>query len=238
MAELCVNIDHIATLRQARGEDEPDVIKAARIAEKAGAAGITVHLREDRRHIQDKDVLLLRKTVKKKLNLEMAVNEEIIKYALKIIPDEATLVPEKRKELTTEGGLDVVKNIKIIEKTAARLKKKGIAVSLFIDPEEKQIKAAAKTGVQFIEIHTGSYANAGSGKKTGEELKKIKNAVDAARGMGLRINAGHGLNYANTRRIARIPGIEDLNTGHSIISRAVFTGFEKAVKDMLELVKG
>jgi len=238
MAKLCVNIDHAATLRQARGGGEPDVIKAARVVERAGAAGITVHLREDRRHIQDKDVTALRAAVKKKFNLEMAASEEIIRFALRVRPDEATLVPEKRKELTTEGGLDIIKNMKKVSDAAARLRKKGIVVSLFIDPEEAQIKAALDTGADFIEIHTGCYANARGKEEREKELGKIKRAAAFAAELGLGVNAGHGLNYENTRAVARISEIEDLNTGHSIISRAVFTGLEKAVKDMRRLLRG
>ncbi|PKL91480.1 MAG: pyridoxine 5'-phosphate synthase [Candidatus Goldiibacteriota bacterium HGW-Goldbacteria-1] len=235
MAQLCVNIDHIATLRQARGENEPDPIAAAAIAERAGASGITVHLREDRRHIQDNDVKLLRKTVKTKLNLEMSLADEIVDFAVKIRPDEATLVPEKRRELTTEGGLDVITNMVRLKKAISKLKAKNIAVSLFIDAEPEQIKASKEAGADYVELHTGRYSNT-TGNHQKKELQKIKNGVTLALKIGLKVNAGHGLNYTNTKQIAAIKGIEDLNTGHSIIARAVFTGLECAVKDMLKLL--
>ncbi len=236
MARLCVNIDHIATLRQARGGNEPDPVAAAAIAEKAGAFGITVHLREDRRHIQDKDVILLKKTVKTKLNLEMSLTPEIVDFAVKIAPDEATIVPEKRRELTTEGGLDVIKNMARLKDAIARLKAKNVMVSLFIDAEPKQIKASKQAGADFVELHTGRYANAKNSAQEQKELKKIKAGVIFAVKIGLKVNAGHGLNYKNTKAVASIKGIEDLNTGHSIIARAVFTGLECAVKDMLKLL--
>ena len=236
MARLCVNIDHIATLTQARGGNEPDPVAAAAIAEKAGAFGITVHLREDRRHIQDKDVILLKKTVKTKLNLEMSLTPEIVDFAVKIAPDEATIVPEKRRELTTEGGLDVIKNMARLKDAIARLKAKNVMVSLFIDAEPKQIKASKQAGADFVELHTGRYANAKNSAQEQKELKKIKAGVILAVKIGLKVNAGHGLNYRNTKAVASIKGIEDLNTGHSIIARAVFTGLECAVKDMLKLL--
>ncbi|HNZ28849.1 MAG TPA: pyridoxine 5'-phosphate synthase [Candidatus Goldiibacteriota bacterium] len=236
MARLCVNIDHIATLRQARGGNEPDPVAAAAIAEKAGAFGITVHLREDRRHIQDKDVILLKKTVKTKLNLEMSLTPEIVDFAVKIAPDEATIVPEKRRELTTEGGLDVIKNMARLKDAIARLKAKNVMVSLFIDAEPKQIKASKQAGADYVELHTGRYANAKNSAQEQKELKKIKAGVMLAVQTGLKVNAGHGLNYENTKAVASIKGIEDLNTGHSIIARAVFTGLECAVKDMLKLL--
>ncbi|OPZ65314.1 MAG: Pyridoxine 5'-phosphate synthase [Candidatus Aerophobetes bacterium ADurb.Bin490] len=236
MARLCVNIDHIATLRQARGGNEPDPVAAAAIAEKAGAFGITVHLREDRRHIQDKDVILLKKTVKTKLNLEMSLTPEIVDFAVKIAPDEATIVPEKRRELTTEGGLDVIKNMARLKDAIARLKAKNVMVSLFIDEEPKQIKASKQAGADYVELHTGRYANAKNSAQEQKELKKIKAGVMLAVQTGLKVNAGHGLNYENTKAVASIKGIEDLNTGHSIIARAVFTGLECAVKDMLKLL--
>ncbi|MBN2753265.1 MAG: pyridoxine 5'-phosphate synthase [Candidatus Goldbacteria bacterium] len=235
MARLCVNIDHTATLRQARGGSEPDPIAAAAAAERAGASGITVHLREDRRHIQDSDVITLRKTVKTKLNLEMSLADEIVNFAVKVRPDEATLVPEKRQELTTEGGLDVIANMARLKKAIAKLKAKKIAVSLFIDAEPEQIKASKEAGADYVELHTGKYSNA-SGKKQKRELQIIKDGVKLALKEGLKVNAGHGLNYTNTKQIASIKGIEDLNTGHSIIARAVFTGLDRAVKDMLKLL--
>jgi len=237
MANLCVNIDHIATLRQARGEKFPDLIYAAKIIEKTDAVGITVHLREDRRHIQDYDVINLRKVLTKKLNLEMSLNKDIVDFAQKVIPDEATLVPEKRKELTTEGGLDVIKNKLKLDKVIQDLKKKGIVVSLFIDPDLNQIKAAKDVNTDFIEIHTGSYANAKNKATENKEFNKIKMAVQYAKQIGLRVNAGHGLNYKNTKKIAKIKDIEDLNIGFSIIAYSIFVGLERAVKEMLKIIR-
>ncbi len=234
---LCVNIDHVATLRQARLGFNPDPVKAAKIVEKAGAAGITVHLREDRRHINDSDVSGLKKTVKKKFNLEMSLNPEIVKTALKVAPDEATIVPEKRRELTTEGGLDAAGKLDRVKNTVKKLKSKKVIVSLFIDPVYKQIKAASDAGADYIEIHTGKYAETSTAKKRETEINRVKRAVKYARSLGLGVNAGHGLDYQNTRKIASIDGIEDLNTGHSIISRAVMVGLEKAVKEMIEIMK-
>lgn len=237
MAKLCVNIDHIATLRQARGEKFPSVIEAAKIVEKMGCEGVTVHLREDRRHIQDEDVINLKKILKIKLNLEMSINKDIVDFALKVVPQEATLVPEKRQELTTEGGLDVIKYSSRLKKIIHNLHKKGIVVSLFINPDFKQIDAAKETGADFIEIHTGHYANARSKKHKEKEFLKIKQAALYARKIGLRVNAGHGLNYDNVKRIARIKEIEDLNIGFSIIARAVFVGLARAIKEILKLMK-
>jgi pyridoxine 5-phosphate synthase len=237
MARLCVNIDHIATLRQARLGFFPDPVEAAATVEKAGADGITVHLREDRRHINDLDVLRLRKSVRKKLNLEMSVAPDVVKLALKALPDEATLVPEKRLELTTEGGLDVSGNLGKISRVIAALKKKNIVVSLFIEPSNTQITAAKEAGADFIEIHTGRYAG-NFGKKSGAaELLKIKKAACFAAALGLKVNAGHGLDYENTAHIASIKEIVDLNIGHSIVARAVLDGMRKAVKDMLDILK-
>lgn len=237
MANLCVNIDHIATLRQARREKFPDLIYAAKIIEKTEAVGITVHLREDRRHIQDYDVINLKKVLTKKLNLEMSINKDIVDFAQKIIPDEATIVPEKRKELTTEGGLDVIKNKAKLEKVIYTLKKKGIVVSLFVDPDLKQIKVAKDLNADFIEIHTGTYSNAKTKEIENKEFVKIKKAVQYAKEIGLRVNAGHGLNYRNTKKIAKIRGIEDLNIGFSIIAHSIFVGLENAVKEMLKIVR-
>jgi pyridoxine 5-phosphate synthase len=236
MAKLCVNIDHIATLRQARGGSEPDPVAAAVIAELAGAQGITVHLREDRRHIQDRDVEILRRTVKTKLNLEMSVDSSVVEFALRIVPDEATLVPEKRLELTTEGGLDVIKNMRRIKSAVARLKSRGVIVSLFIDPKPDQIRAAKTAGADFIELHTGAYANAAGEKNIMKELINLRSGVKYAEEAGLRVNAGHGLNYLNTRGLALTEGIEDFNIGHSIIARASLVGLEKAVKEMIGLI--
>ncbi|MDD5258963.1 MAG: pyridoxine 5'-phosphate synthase [bacterium] len=237
MTILCVNIDHIATLRQARGGMEPSVLESARIAEKAGACGITVHLREDRRHIHDADVYELRQAVQTKLNLEMAATEEIIKIALKIGPDMVTLVPEKRKELTTEGGLDVVQGRKRLKNTISRFHQKGIPVSLFIAPDLKQVKASAEVGADIIELHTGFFVNASNKKQKNNELNKLRQAAQLAVKVKLGLNAGHGLNYDNVRPVAVIKGMHELNIGHSIISRAVFVGLDKAVKEMIRLIK-
>lgn len=232
---LGVNIDHVATLRQARSGNEPDVIEAAKVAVKHGADGITVHLREDRRHIQDKDVIRLRKTVPR-LNLEMADVKSIVKIAIKVKPDMCTLVPEKRKELTTEGGLDVISQFESIKKTTKQLQSNGIFVSLFIDPDLEQIKKAKETTAKYIEIHTGSYADAKNKTKQNKELKKIIKASEYAQKLRLIVNAGHGLNYRNTKPIAKISGMNELNIGHSIISKAVFTGIGNAVKEMKNLI--
>lgn len=237
MAKLGVNIDHVATIRQARGGVEPDPVAAAALAEFAGADGITVHLREDRRHIQDRDLGLLRETIKTRLNLEMAVTDEMVAIALKVKPDMCTLVPEKRLELTTEGGLDVRCNLDPVRIAVERLRGGGIPVSLFIDADIDQIKAADKVGADFIEIHTGMFADAVDWKSEESELIRIENGVKLAQKLGLGVNAGHGLNYSNIKKIASIRGIEEYNIGHSIISRAVMVGLEKAVRDMVELVR-
>jgi len=231
-----VNIDHIATLRQARKGSEPDPVAAAVIAELAGADGIIAHLREDRRHIQDRDLRLLRELVHTKLNLEMAATEEMQRIALDVKPDFSTLVPEKREELTTEGGLETASRVDFIKAYVARLKQGGIIVSLFIDPDEKQIAAARKAGADWVELHTGAYANARNEKDRELEFRKIAEAAKLAASLGLRVGAGHGLNYVNTRRIARIPEVEELNIGHSIISRAALIGLERAVKEMRDLI--
>jgi len=237
MANLGVNIDHVATLRQARFTPYPDLIEAAKICEKAGADGITVHLREDRRHIQDRDVYSLRKIVNTKLNLEMAATGQIVEIALRVVPDEVCIVPEKRRELTTEGGLDVWGQRRRLTGVVRRLKKKGILVSLFINPEPKQVRAAKEVGADCVELHTGTYAEAKGKTKQLKELRKLKQVGKLAVKMGLRLNAGHGLNYLNVRPVARIPGIEDLNIGHSIISRSVFVGLAQAVREMKRLIK-
>ena len=237
MAKLGVNIDHVATIRQARGGAEPDPVAAAVLAEFAGADGITVHLREDRRHIQDRDLTLLRKIIKTRLNLEMAATDEMVSMAQQIKPDMCTLVPEKRLELTTEGGLDVRCNMEQIKSAVERLRSCGIPVSLFIDADPDQIKAADKVGADFIEIHTGLFAEAPDWKSEEKELIRIENGVKLAQKLGLGVNAGHGLNYSNIKRITTIRGIEEYNIGHSIISRAVMAGLEKAVRDMVELVR-
>jgi pyridoxine 5-phosphate synthase len=237
VAKLGVNIDHIATIRQARGGAEPDPVAAAVIAELAGADGITIHLREDRRHIQDRDLRLLRQTVKTRLNLEMAATDEMINIALSAKPDMCTLVPEKRQELTTEGGLDVRINLASIKMAVQRLQDGGLIVSLFIDPDPDQIKAADKAGADYVEIHTGAFAEAENWKSEQQELIKIENAIKLAGKLGLGVNAGHGLNYANIKKVAALGGIEEFNIGHSIISRAVLVGLDRAVRDMADLVK-
>jgi pyridoxine 5-phosphate synthase len=237
MPKLSVNIDHIATLRQARRGEDPDPIFGAVLVELAGAYGITVHLREDRRHIQDRDLKILREIVKIELNLEMAAVDSMLKIALEIKPEMVTLVPEKREELTTEGGLDVTKNPKMLKTFIKLLQDNNIKVSLFIDPNLQQVKEAEKLGADFVEIHTGRYAEATSPQAELNELSKIKIAVDGALKTGLRVNAGHGLNYRNVQRVAQIPQIEILAIGHSIISRAVFVGLEKAVREMLTLIE-
>ncbi|ORJ63045.1 pyridoxine 5'-phosphate synthase [Geothermobacter hydrogeniphilus] len=236
MAKLGVNVDHVATVRQARGVSEPDPVIAASLAELAGAHGITVHLREDRRHIQDRDVRLLRQTVQSRLNLEMAATDEMVGIALDILPDSATLVPEKREELTTEGGLDVCLHRNLIKKQTGLLRQAGISVSLFIDPDIEQVKAAHRAGADFIEIHTGSYCEARTDQLRRQELEKIETALRAGRKLGLGVNAGHGLNYQNVDKVAALSGFHEFNIGHSIISRAVLVGMERAVREMLALI--
>lgn len=236
VVRLGVNIDHVATVRQARGGVEPDPVLAAAIAEHAGANGITIHLREDRRHIQERDLRALRETVKTHLNLEMGCADEIIAIALDVKPDQVTLVPEKRQELTTEGGLDVVRNLKNIQLACEKFRKAGVLVSLFIAPDDKQIKASVESGAECVELHTGEYCNS----KTEEEVLRnlsdlIKGATLAAE-LGLRVYAGHGLNYVNVRQVVAIPQVEELNIGHSIIARAVFVGLDRAVREMKELL--
>ncbi len=236
MVRLGVNVDHVATVREARKAKEPNPLEAALLAQEAGADSIIVHLREDRRHIQDRDVEILKKKVKR-LNLEMAITEEMLKIACRVRPDQATLVPEKRRELTTEGGLDVAKNLRKVSRAVRRLRKEGILVSLFIDPDLKQIKASAQTGAQMVELHTGCYAEARSKKRKDKELKRISQAAREAQGSGLKVSAGHGLTSQNVLPIAKIPGIEELNIGHNIIARAVMVGMRKAVREMLDLIK-
>ncbi len=235
---LGVNVDHIATIRQARGGSEPDPVAAAILAEVAGAAGIIVHLREDRRHIQDRDVRLLRAVVKTQLNLEMAATKEMVKVALEVVPEVATLVPERREELTTEGGLDVAGQEERIARVARTLTEDGITVSLFIDALAEQVKAAKRTGVPFVEIHTGQYAEAKTGPEQQATLLRIMEAARLGRGLGLRIAAGHGLNYQNVQAVAAIPEVEELNIGHSIVSRAALVGIDRAVREMLDLIRG
>jgi pyridoxine 5-phosphate synthase len=245
MLKLGVNIDHVATLREARyrgrGFGEPNPVEAARICEAAGAHGITAHLREDRRHIQDRDIWKLREIVKTRLNLEMAIVPEIITIALKLKPNIVCIVPERRLEVTTEGGLDVVANEKAIARTRKNMNDAGIEVSLFITPDEKQIEAAARTGSQFVELHTGAFAEefqkAKSEKQKVEiELQRLISGAKQAHALGLKVNAGHGLDYANLPALHRVPHLVELNIGHSIISRAVMVGLETAVKEMLRLM--
>jgi pyridoxine 5-phosphate synthase len=265
MLKLGVNIDHVATLREARyrgrGFGEPDPVEAAQICEAAGAHGITAHLREDRRHMQDRDVWKLRETVQTRLNLEMAVVPEIIAVALKLKPDIVCIVPERRLEVTTEGGLDVVAQEKAITDTRKKMNDAGIEVSLFIAPDEKQIAAAARTGSQFIELHTGQFAEEFSCSSRREEaqtsksetsqslvtsaatdfeneLQRLISGAQQAHTLGLKVNAGHGLNYVNLPALYRVPHLVELNIGHSIISRAVFVGLDKAVREMLALLRG
>ncbi len=233
---LNVNVDHVATLRQARRGDEPDPVTAATQAELAGASGIVVHLREDRRHVQERDLLLLRQTVRTKLNMEMAVTDEMIEIACEALPDVVTLVPEKRQEITTEGGLDVRGDTERIAAGIEKLKSSGLFVSIFIDPDPDQISASAQTGAHMVEIHTGSYANAREETGMMMELQKIRKSTEDALSQRLRVSAGHGLNYVNVTAVSRIDGIEELNIGHSIVSRAVLSGMEKAVRDMINLL--
>jgi pyridoxine 5-phosphate synthase len=234
---LGVNVDHIATLRQARKSHEPDPIGAAVLAEMAGADGITIHLRGDRRHIQDRDVELLRRVVQTRLNLEMAANPAMVTLAATHKPDHATLVPERREEVTTEGGLDVLLNLTLIRKTVTDLKEAGIEVSIFVDPDYDQIKAISKLGVSLIEINTAKYAEARRDEQAASEAESVAQLARAASKLGLRVLAGHGLNYRNVRRIVRIPEIEELNIGHSIVARASLVGMERAVREMKELLR-
>lgn len=236
MKKLGVNIDHIATIRQARLAEYPDPVAAAAIAEMAGADGITVHLREDRRHIQDRDVYLLRSTIQSRMNLEMTLNPEIVEIALKVVPDEVCIVPERRQEVTTEGGLDAIADFDRLKDAVKRLHEKGIIASIFIDPDVKQIEAAARSGAEYIELHTGNYANAATDKDRLVELSKLCEAAGFAANSGLKVNAGHGLDYFNTFEVAAIPQIETLNIGHSIIARAVMVGLDRAVRDMKDIL--
>jgi pyridoxine 5-phosphate synthase len=233
---LSVNIDHIATIRQARKGREPDPIAAAVLAELAGAEGIIAHLREDRRHVQDRDLRLLREVVQTKLNMEMAATDEMQQIAREIKPEFSTLVPEKREELTTEGGLDVASRVDFLKSFINGLKEQGITVSLFVDPDERQIAASRKAGADWVEIHTGTYANARTERDREREILKIAETAKLAASLGLRVGAGHGLGYSNVRRIAAIPEVEELNIGHSIISRAALVGIGWAVRDMKRLL--
>lgn len=237
MAKLGVNVDHIANIRQARRAVEPDPVTAALIAELAGAEGITVHLRADRRHIQDEDVRILRRLVKTKLNLEMAATDEMIGIACEVRPDTVTLVPEGPNEVTTEGGLNVLSAREHLLKSIAKLHQAGVETGIFIDPDEKQVKASYDCGAKFIEIHTGIYAAAAGPQQRDEELDKIVDTACQAREMGLVVNAGHDLNYRNVVPIAAIGCMNELNIGHSIIARAAFVGLEEAVRQMIVLIE-
>lgn len=240
---LGVNIDHVATLRQARYSTmldskncEPDLIAAAGLCERAGANGITAHLRADRRHIQDRDIKRLRSSIVTKLNLEMGNTAEILKIALRILPEDVCMVPETRQEITTEGGLDVVRNFRQLEPTVRRLQTAGVRVSMFIEPDERQIEASKKIGAEAVELHTGAFANA-EGAKQEEELERIGTAAVLAHRLGLQVNAGHGINYTNIAQILQVPYLTELNIGHSIVSRAVFVGLGAAVEEMIALMR-
>jgi len=233
---LGVNVDHVATLRQARRTRYPDPVKAALDAEEAGADGITVHLREDRRHIQERDVLLMKDTLQTRMNFEMGVTEAMLAFAERLKPEHVCLVPETRQELTTEGGLDVAGQESRIREAVERLAACGAQVSLFIDPEPRQIEVAARLGAPAIELHTGRYADAVSPAERAVELARIREGVEAGLSHGLVVNAGHGLNYHNAEAIAGIPGINELNIGHAIVAHALFVGFKQAVREMKELI--
>ncbi len=236
MVKLGVNVDHVATVREARGISEPDPVTAALLAELGGADGITVHLREDRRHIQERDVRAIKETIKTRLNLELALAPEILTFALKVKPHAATFVPEKREELTTEGGLDVISHRKKLEPVIKEFQDNGIVVSLFIDPDPDQIAMSAEIGAEYIEIHTGRYCDATTPAETNHEFALIDQACITATNFGLKVNAGHGLNYRNVREIASLPDIKELNIGHSIIGHSIFVGIERAVREMKALL--
>ena len=233
---LGVNVDHVATVREARKDIEPDPVKAVPLAIKGGADGITVHLREDRRHINDRDLKMIRKNVSIELNLEMAATSEMIGIALKVKPDMVTLVPEKRVELTTEGGLDLKKNNRKIKNAVNAIQSKGIPVSLFINPSPADVEFSKEVGAQRVEIHTGLYSNT-KGKEQAKEFERVKKAVKRGLDIGLQVNAGHGLNYTNVKKIAAIKGLRGLYIGHSIIARSVYDGIQKAVREMKKLVR-
>jgi pyridoxine 5-phosphate synthase len=235
---LAINIDHIATIRNARGGVSPDPVEAARICEEAGAAGIVCHLREDRRHMKDEDVRRLRSSIKKKFDLEMAATEEIINIAVKTKPDLVTLVPERRQELTTEGGLDVISQKNIYADVISQFRKNNIAVSLFIDPVEAQVRASADIGTDMIEIHTGEYAEAKTEAETKEQLERIQEAAKLGKSLKLGVNAGHGLDYSNISPVVTIKEIDEVSIGYAVIIRALFTGLDQAVREMLQLVEG
>lgn len=238
MAKLEVNVDHVATLRQARRGKEPDPVTAAALAELAGAEGIIVHLREDRRHIQDRDLRLLRQTVKTRLNLEMAATEEMLRIASEVKPDLVTLVPERREELTTEGGLEVAGQKEFLRDYLRRLREAGLTVSLFVDPDITQLNAAREVGATWVELHTGTYAEAETEEEAVRLFDQLLDAARHARSLGLRVKCGHGLNYLNIQPFRGRPEFEEFSIGHSIISRAVLVGMERAVREMVALIKG
>lgn len=234
---LGVNIDHVATLRQARGTPYPDPVEAARLAEGTGADSITVHLREDRRHIQERDVLLLKEAVQTRLNLEMAVTADMLAFACRVLPQDCCLVPEKRQELTTEGGLNVVGNIAAIREACKRLSGAGVRAALFIDPDPGQVEASAEAGAPVVELHTGTYADASDPKRQAEELHRLIQAATQAARLGLEVHAGHGLHYQNVKPVAAIREVVELNIGHAIIARAIMAGLGPAVGDMKKLMR-
>jgi len=236
MIKLGVNIDHVATIRQARGTRYPSVVQAALRAEQSGADSITLHLREDRRHIQDADVTALRNTLQTRMNLEMAVTDEMVEFALQVKPQDVCLVPERREELTTEGGLDVVRYFDKVKSATERLSNAGIRVSLFIDPDPAQLDAAKKMNAPVVELHTGAFADAANDLHQQRELVRIQQAVSYGVKLGLAVNAGHGLHYHNVQQIARIPGVEELNIGHAIVAHALFVGWDSAVREMKSLM--
>lgn len=235
MAVLGVNVDHVATVREARKTNEPDPVAAATLAELGGADGITIHLREDRRHIQDRDLRVLRETVNVPLNLELATDEEVVRIACEVLPDQITLVPERREEVTTEGGLDIITHLKAVEVAIKRLRDAGIRISLFLDPEPDQIEVAKDLGVDAVELHTGQYAIA-KGDAQHHELTRLATSGQLIRGFGMTLHAGHGLNYQNVKPVAELEGMHELNIGHSIVSRAVMVGMERAVREMKALI--
>lgn len=238
MPILHVNVDHVATVREARKTTEPDPVYAALMAEQAGASGITIHLREDRRHAQDRDIKLVRETIQTKMNLEMAATDEMVDIAIETKPDIVTIVPEKREEVTTEGGLDCITHANSLREKIKRLKDVGIQVALFIDPENNQIEMAKKLEADDIELHTGEYANAKSDSEQQKQLERLIKGAEYGHSLGLKINAGHGLTYFNIKPILRIPHLAELNIGHSIIARSIYVGIKDAVKEMLELIEG
>ena len=237
MPKLCVNVDHVATIRQARKTNEPDPVAAALIAERSGAIGITIHLREDRRHIQDRDLCLMREVVRGKLNLEMASVEEMLEIALKVRPDQVSLVPERREEVTTEGGLDAAGQIAKLPEVIEPLRRAGILVSLFIDPDDAQLEAAQKLGADYVELNTAAYSEAKGREAAERELGALREAAERAHALGLGVHAGHGLTYLNVKPVTALPHLEELNIGHSIVSHSVFVGFERAVREMADLVE-